>query len=212
MFFSWPLPSPNLFALAAELLHAPALLERLVVLGAGDFGILLGSDSPLPLVLPSLRSWLRRKILPLLCSVLPTFISLSLPVGFSWRHKFPGSASPSEVLEDFVPYPCLSLLYLLSFLLPPGNLSSSGLKETFAAPIPQAPALGLAFPIPTRIPSLLEKYQGCALCFLAGLGILVSPPKRKDSGISKMLWLLAPLPVPCLFPACSLPAPFLFPA
>lgn len=111
------------------------------------------------------------------------------------------------MLEDFVPYPCLSLPYFPSFLLPPGKFGSSGLRETFAAQIPQAPALGLTFPIPTPSPSQLEKFQGCACCFLAGLGLHTCPAQRKNSGFPKMLWLSASTPLP----AFSLSVPYLFP-
>ena len=50
-----------------------------------------------------------REILSLLCSVLPSFTFLLLPAGFSWMREFPCSPSPSDVLEDFVPHPCLCL-------------------------------------------------------------------------------------------------------
>lgn len=116
----------------------------------------------------------------------------------------PCSPSPSDMLEDFVPYPHLSLtapslshiLQLIcrifrSFLLPSGKLSSLVLRGAFSAHV-----LTGSLPCPLPLTTLLCQQSSRAM--LAWLRLPVSsPPVFKGSVCPKLLWLLAPLPAPC---------------
>lgn len=109
-------------------------------------------------------------------------------MGSSQMHTFPCSPSPSDVLEDFVPYPRLSLTapslsHILqltchifrSFLLPSGKLSSSVLREAFSAHVPTGSS-----PCPLPLTTLLCRQSSRAV--LARLRLPVSsPPVFKDS-------------------------------
>lgn len=111
-----------------------------------------------------------------------------------WRTLFPPLASAS--LFPVLSPACRQVLLLRA----QRNLCSSRSI---------APALGLAFPLPTRIPPLQGKCQGSARCFLPGLGLPMSPLKE-GFWLSQNAVALASLPVPCLFPVYSLPVPSLF--
>lgn len=132
----------------------------------------------------------------------PSFFLL-LPVGFSWMHEFPRSPSPSDVLEHFVPYPCLSLTVsppkphlttdLPYFLLLSLAFRQAGFLDAERSLFSSHPhgLLRSALPFPLPRASLLS-------CSPASLGLPASTPLAlKNSAFPKVLWLSASLPAPC---------------
>lgn len=127
-------------------------------------------------------------------------------MGFSWRHKFPGRASASEVLEDFVPSPCLSLSVSCPFSCLQASSAPQGsekpLQLLFHSSCPR-PRLSPSH----SDPSSAGKVPGQCPLLSARAWASHVPPKGRTLAFPKCCGSCIPacsLFIPCLFPACSL--------